>query len=150
LDAIAEFIYLYNIADRLEDWTYERIKELVDNNVYESEIHDYKGNIPDTATLTEVCCSFANSPKGGFVILGIDKKFRIVGIENTTELPHEVRKKLRAIPTINPPLPKVIHIPGSTKILAVFHIPFSTEGPHVPVDEQKDYFGKELTRVRNT
>ena len=81
----------------------------MDNSVYESETHDYKGDIPDSRTLTELCCSFSNSPRGGFVVLGIDKRFRIVGIENNTELPREFGKKIRATPTINPPLPKVTY-----------------------------------------
>jgi predicted HTH transcriptional regulator len=68
-----------------------------------------RGDIPDSTTLTELCCSFANSPRGSFIVLGIDKRFRIVGIENNTELPREFGKKIRAIPTINPPLPKATY-----------------------------------------
>jgi hypothetical protein len=34
------------IVERLEDWTYEKIKELVANNINESKKHDFKSGLP--------------------------------------------------------------------------------------------------------
>jgi Putative DNA-binding domain len=138
------------IPDKLEDWTYEKIKELVDNNVNESETHDFKVNIPDATTLTDLCCAFANSPpNGGFIILGIGEigsRFHIEGIKSDKELSHKFGQKIRAVSTINPPLPKIISIPSKPEILAVFHIPFSEEGPHIPIDEDKRIFWKRTNK----
>jgi hypothetical protein len=56
---------------------------------------------------------------------------------------------LRAIPAINPPLPKIIIIPGKPEVLAVFHIPFSEEGPHIPVDQEKRIFWKRTNKGKD-
>jgi hypothetical protein len=45
------------IPARLHDWTYEKIKEMIDKNQNESIWHDYKENIPDTKGLTKDCCA---------------------------------------------------------------------------------------------
>ena len=58
------------IPDRLEDWTYAKIQELVKNGINESERHDFKSGLPPAIDLTKDCCAFANS-KDGFIILGI-------------------------------------------------------------------------------
>jgi hypothetical protein len=81
--------------------------------------------------------------------LGVKEKgsrFCVEGIDNDKELSHKFGQKLRAIPTINPSLPKIISIPNSPKVLAVFHIPFSEEGPHVPRDEQRMIFWKRTNK----
>ena len=40
------------IPDRLEDWSYNKIKELVDKNINESKIHDFKFVLPGSIELT--------------------------------------------------------------------------------------------------
>lgn len=73
---------MQKIPERIEDWTYSKIEDLVINNVNESETHDFKSNIPDSIELTKDCCAFANT-KGGFIILGVKEAgqhFRIAGI----------------------------------------------------------------------
>lgn len=56
------------IPNSLEEWTLEKINELIIKGVSESDIHDFKKDLPDAETLTKLCCAFANS-KGGFIIL---------------------------------------------------------------------------------
>lgn len=58
------------IPEKLDDWTYEIIAELVQKNSCESDRHDFKYNLPDAPNLTRICSAFANT-KGGFVVLGI-------------------------------------------------------------------------------
>jgi hypothetical protein len=72
-------------------------------------------------------------------------KFYIEGIVNDKELTRRFSEKVRAVPTISPPS-KIIPIPNKPKVLAVFHIPFSEEGPHVPSDEQRRIFWKRTNR----
>jgi predicted HTH transcriptional regulator len=67
------------IPSRLEAWTYDIIKKMVDKNQNESIWHDFKANIPDVISLTKDCCAFANT-QGGFIILGVKEdgtQFRI-------------------------------------------------------------------------
>jgi hypothetical protein len=73
------------------------------------------------------------------------RKFHIGGVVNDKELSRRFSEKVRSVPTISPPL-KTIPIPNSTKVLVVFHIPFSEEGPHVPMDEQRRIFWKRTNK----
>ena len=69
-------------------------------------------------------------------------RIEIKGIENSSELRHRFGQKINAIPTIDFGLPKIISIPGSQKILAVFYIPLSPERPHIPATIDKRIFWK--------
>jgi hypothetical protein len=126
------------IPEKLDDWTYEIIAELVQKNSCESDRHDFKYDLPDASTLTKVCSAFANT-KGGFVILGIKEVgsgYVIEGINNDRELAHKFGQKIaRASPTIDFDLPKIVPIPNSGKVIAVFHIPLSPERPHMSSDQ---------------
>lgn len=122
------------IPNSLNEWTFETVKELVDKKINESDRHDFKKDIPDSETLTKICCAFANT-KGGFIILGVKENngsFEISGIANDIEFAHKFGQKIKANPTIEFSLPKIINIPDSPNVLAVFEIPFSPERPHVP------------------
>src|SRR5919106_6806883 len=117
------------IPQTLEEWTYSRIDDLVNNNVNESETHDFKSDIPDSIELTKDCCAFANT-KGGFIILGIKEtrqRFIIAGIDSDNDLANKFGKKINALPT-NPEfkLGNFINIPESDKVLAVIHVPKSS------------------------
>lgn len=132
------------IPTKLEDWTYEAVQSLIDRNIGESDKHDFKNELPESFTLTKVCCAFANT-KGGFIVVGIkevNSRFVIEGITNDKELAHDFGQKIRASPTIDFDLPKIIPIPDSHKVLAVFHIPLSPERPHIPSQEDKRIFLK--------
>jgi len=105
------------IPRTIEEWNFDSINELIRANIPESDIHDFKANIPDVETVTNLSCAFANT-KGGFIILGVKErngKFVIEGIEYNTEIAHEFGKKIKANPTINFELPKIIEIPKSKK-----------------------------------
>jgi predicted HTH transcriptional regulator len=133
------------ISERIEDWTYEKIKELVTNDINESEKHDSKSGLPPPIELTKDCCAFANS-KGGFIILGITesgRKFRIEGINRDKDLANDFGHKLKALPT-NPrfDLAPFIPIPDSNKVLAVIEIPKSSHGPFIPADKDQRIFWK--------
>ena len=56
--------------EKLDDWTYEVIEDLLNKNITETDTYDFKINFPKDNTLTKLCCAFANT-KGGFVILDI-------------------------------------------------------------------------------
>jgi len=137
------------IPERLEDWTYEVIKGLVDRNRFESDRHDFKGDFPDALGLTKTCCAFANT-KGGFLIFGVgqkDRGFRIVGIDNDKELAHRFGQKTEGgQPTIDFDLPRIIEIPNSPKVLAVFHIPIGSERPHIPSQKNQRIFWKRTNK----
>src|SRR5919106_551072 len=133
------------IPQTLEEWTYSRIDDLVNNNVNESETHDFKSDIPDSIELTKDCCAFANT-KGGFIILGIKEtrqRFIIAGIDSDNDLANKFGKKINALPT-NPEfkLGNFINIPESDKVLAVIHVPKSSYRPHIPSPKDKGIFWK--------
>jgi len=132
------------IPERLENWTYEVINGLVARNTGESDRHDFKSNIPNSTTLTKICCAFANT-KGGFIVFGVkeaNSRFKITGIKNDKELAHRFGQKIHASPTIGWDLPKLIEIPNSNKVLAVFHLPLSPERPHIPKQRDRRVFWK--------
>ena len=102
------------IASRLEDWTYDIIKDMVDKSQGESVSHDFKANIPDVIGLTKDCCAFANT-RGGFIILGVKEhgiQFRIEGISNDKEISNIFGQKIHAVPEIYFDQPKIIFIYG--------------------------------------
>jgi len=137
------------IPNKLNEWSLEIIKELIEKIISESDRHDFKKDIPDAETLTKICCSFANS-KGGFIILGVKENnsaFEIVGIDNDKELAHKFGQKINANPTIEYTLPKIISIPDSEKVIAIFEIPLSSERPHIPdISPDKRLFQKRTNK----
>lgn len=136
------------IPNKLSDWKYKTIKELVDKNINESDRHDFKTDIPSSEVLTKICCAFANT-KGGFIVIGVKQRgsrFVIVGIDNDKDLAHKFGQKINASPTIDFDLPKILKIPRKDLVLAVFHIPLSPEKPHIPVKEDLRKFFKRTNR----
>ena len=99
------------IASRLEDWTYDIIKDMVDKSQGESVSHDFKANIP---------CF----------------------ISNDKEISNIFGQKIHAVPEIYFDQPKIIFIPNSNKVLAIFHIPPSPRKPHIPSAMQERRFWK--------
>lgn len=132
------------IPSRLEDWTYDIIKNMVDRNQSESVWHDFKANIPDATSLTKDCCAFANT-QGGFFIFGVKERgtqFRIEGINNDKEISNLFGQKIHAVPQIYFDQPKIIFIPNSNKVLTVFHILPSPRKPHISSSMQERRFWK--------
>lgn len=130
------------IPDNLRDWTYDTVKELAGKKFPESDRHDFKLGLPDADTLTKIACAYANS-KGGYVIFGVkDGTFDIIGNDRDPEISHKFGQKIKANPTVYFEPPKIIEIPSSSKIIPVFYIPFSQEGPHIPEHRDKRYFWK--------
>jgi hypothetical protein len=133
------------IPDRLEAWSYNIIKELVDKNINESKTHDFKFILPDSIELTKDCCALANTD-GGFIVFGIREEgrhFDIVGMANDKEFANRFGQKINALPT-NPAFEvgNFIPIPQSEKILVVVHIRRSNYRPHIPSQKELRIFWK--------
>lgn len=136
------------IPNKLDDWNFDIINDLINKNIGEGDRHDFKHNLPQSDILTKIACAFANT-FGGFIIFGINeigKYFSIYGIENNKELQHEFGQKTRVDPQIFYSSPKIIKIPGSSKIIAIFHIPLSPMRPHLLLDTNKRIFWKRTNR----
>jgi hypothetical protein len=136
---------MLEIPNRLEDWSYDRIKELVDKNINESKTHDFKFVLPDSIELTKDCCAFANTD-GGFIVFGVKEKghhFGIVGIDNDKEFANRFGQKINALPT-NPvfELGNFIPIPDTEKVLVVVYVPRSYYRPHTPSQKELRIFWK--------
>jgi len=133
----------------LNEWTFDVIDELVSTGQNESNYHDFKKSIPEAECLTKLCCAFANS-NGGFIVVGIgeiNSKWEICGIDYSLELSHKFGQKLKANPTINYNLPRIIKIPNSDKVIAVFEISKSINGPHIPdISPEKRVFLKRTNK----
>jgi len=136
------------LPDSLESWNYELIKNLIDKRIIESNRLDFKFNLPDSDSLTALCCSFANS-QGGYIIFGIkdtSSGFVVEGIDYDKEYARKFSEKLRTIPAIIYPVPKFIELPESDKVLVVIHIQASELSPHVSSDIQKMKFWKRTNK----
>lgn len=136
----------YDLPESLDQWTLEFIENLIANDIVESDVIEFKLNLPEADTLTELCCSFANS-NGGFIVFGVKQKdkFIVEGIPYDTEFARNFGDKLRATPSISYPTPKFIKKEES-KYLVVVHIPKSITGPHAHHDLQKMKFWKRTTK----
>src|SRR5207247_507807 len=105
---------------------------------------DFKFNLPDAGNLTKICCAFANS-QGGFVVVGVKELaggFHVEGIAPDGELAKRFADKLHAVPSIDFSSPRDISVPGTSKMIYVFHIPRSAVRPHIPQAPDKGLFWK--------
>ena len=128
--------------------TYSDIDDSVNVRKEREGYHlDFKGEIgkPDKAKkeLAKDISAFANA-SGGFLIIGVDKKYQIVGIENTIQnksIDEWINQILNS--NIDPQVfyfdPRIIPIPSSEKVIVVIHIPESTKKPHI-VTEWNSYY----------
>jgi hypothetical protein len=88
------------IPNKINDWTFDIILNLLKQGYYECEYFDFKEMLPHKndstgkSRLTKACGAFANQ-NGGFLIYGIkDDKLvqpeqRIVGIDNSIDFPEQ-------------------------------------------------------------
>ena len=128
----------------LEEWTYETVADLARVGRCEGERHDFKFNLPDADNLTKICCAFANS-QGGFVVLGVKERshrFLVEGIDPDGEVAKTFADKVHAVPSIDFSSPCDISLPGTSKLIYVFHIPRSAQRPHIPQASDKRSFWK--------
>jgi len=126
---------------------YVDIEDLINSRNEREGYHlDFKGEFgnPDKAKkeLSKDISAFANT-SGGFLIIGVDKHYKIVGVEKKVQN-KEIDEWLNQIlsSNIEPPVfyfdPKVIAIPDSDKVIVVIHVPESTKKPHI-VTEWNNY-----------
>lgn len=120
--------------------TYSDIDDLVNTRQEREGYHlDFKvefGKIDKAKKeLSKDISAFANT-SGGFLIIGVDKHYNIVGIEKkiqNKDIDEWINQILSS--NIEPQIfyfdPKVIEIPESEKVIVVIHIPESTKKPHI-------------------
>lgn len=107
---------------------------------------DFKGEFGNLdkakKELSKDISAFANTG-GGFLIIGVDKNYKIIGVNKTIQN-RAIDEWLNQIlsSNIEPPVfyfdPKVIDIPNSEKVIVVIHVPESTKKPHI-VTEWNNY-----------
>lgn len=83
---------------RLDSWTLDSLKHLLDNRYFEPESFDYKSRVPDPKDdqgkrrLRDACAAFANS-SGGFLVFGVadDTRLptqdRLIGLPTSLDFP---------------------------------------------------------------
>lgn len=133
-----------SVPERLDGWTTELVVSLCAEGANEGERHDFKFGLQDGPNVTKTCCAFANS-FGGFLIYGVrdnGKQFQLEGLEPNSEFLKLLRDRMRADPEIEVLGPKMLKIPGTEKLLYVFHVPKSTRRPHLPTDADRRVFWK--------
>jgi hypothetical protein len=121
------------------------LRELIDNNVEESLILDYKRELTSSKEIAKDVSSMANA-KGGFLIYGIGedesrRATKLVGIESKA-----TKEKVENIvlSTIQPRLDVDIHPVNLTtdpsKIALVLRIPESSRAPHMVTAEHDNRY----------
>ena len=90
-----------NFPKALEDWNYDIIKDLVDKGYYETDMFDFKAELPKVDTLSRTVCAFANT-NGGFLIFGVQdikasSNNRIIGIAKNKDFIKEFQDKIKNI-----------------------------------------------------
>jgi hypothetical protein len=130
------------IPNSLVEWTFDVVDKLISDRIFEGYKLDYKKDLPDSDTITSLCCAFANT-EGGFIIFGIDDSsvFSIDGLKYDKEYGNKFGAKLKAEPEVKFSI-KSIEIPKIDKYLYVFEIPKSDLSPHTNQDPEKRKFWK--------
>lgn len=126
----------------LNEWTKEKLIELLDKGVFEPELFDFKQirterkSEQEKQDIRKDYCAFANSA-GGFLVYGIhdDKRRsttdRLLGIDKAYDFPREIGgfpaecKPSVGWDFLNPPIDI-----GGGKVVHVIHVPRSWRGPH--------------------
>jgi hypothetical protein len=138
------------IPANLNDWNYDIIQKLGDNNITESDRHDFKAKLSKSdsipkKSLPKIVSSFANS-KGGFILFGIKEignSFIIEGLKRDKEISKKFGDQLKRIePSVYFESPKDIEIPNSNKVIYIFYIPLSPERPHITMNDNTPIFYK--------
>lgn len=143
------------IPDRLEDWGYDTVVEIVKTHELEPAQFDYKDvlNVPDQEvreSIRRTVCSMANTD-GGYILFGIqDRKLnvhspvdRIRGIPLNGDLLKEFGEKIKVIqpeiPLDEPP--KIVRLPHVVgKGIFIVHIPRSPRRPHMVESPDRHIF----------
>lgn len=127
----------------LEDWTFDLVERLCAVGRVETTHYDFKLGLSHSDGHTKLCCAFANSG-GGFVVLGVRNEvpFVPVGMVPDGEIARTFGHRLRADPTVNFEAPKPIEVPGTDRLIYVFHVPRSQSRPHLPTAADKRVFWK--------
>jgi hypothetical protein len=130
------------IPTTLSGWTLEAVQALLQSGVFESEVFDFKEDLPHSKDsrgkerLRSACAAFANA-EGGFLIFGIadDRSLpvedRLLGVDGRIDFPARFGDFPKGCdPSVfwefrNPP----IALPSS-RVLQVVHIPKSGSAPH--------------------
>ncbi len=132
------------IPNSLDAWSHATVVDCAKIGRCEGERHDFKFNLPDSDTLTKVCCAFSNS-YGGFVVVGVKDRsghFTVEGIAPDSEIAKKFSDKLHADPSIQFSSPRSIAVPETSKFLYIFHVPQSPDRPHIPMQVDKRIFWK--------
>lgn len=127
------------IPSKLQDWNYDIIKELSENNM-EGDTFDFKCAIKsrdpkENGNIIQTACAFANT-KGGFIIFGVCRNskglYDIKGLERYDNYAKEFGDKIRSInPTVYFVPSSFIIIPHTERVLLVIQIPLSQQRPHM-------------------
>ncbi len=135
------------VPSTLADWTFASVEALCAAGYSESDRHDFKLGLPNPKGLTKVACAFANT-FGGFVVLGVAEEsghaFAPIGVDPDGEIYGQFHSKIRAEPEIAVSYPRLIEVPGSSKVLYVFEIHQSTRRPHLPSPADERTFWKRV------
>ena len=130
---------MISIPSSLDDWTVERITDLLQAHVYEDVRLDWKEDVPSGAgDRIGVCAAAMANGDGGFIVIGVadsralGPRDRLKGVDATRDLTQQIGEVLKnADPAIphrfrNPPLSLPAN-PG--RVIVVLEI-LSGIGPH--------------------
>jgi hypothetical protein len=133
------------VPEVLSGWTLDVVRELSIAGRTESETHDFKHSLPERDRLTTLCCAFANT-RGGFIILGVEEghPWKVVGVEPNKEIYSDFMDRVHAEPQIDVSMPIMLPLPGTPRVLYLFHVPRGRRRPHTPTEKDKRAFWKRV------
>ena len=124
------------IQKNISDISYEDIKFLLESEIDERDILDYKIEMVKEQDLVKHVCAFANT-RGGHIIFGVKESgkgghpIEIVGLD-TSNLNKERLEQIllsHIVPRLDVKI-KSIEIPDSEKSILLIQIPNSYQKPH--------------------
>jgi hypothetical protein len=147
-----------NIPERLEDWTLNRVEEILNSGVCEDDVFDFKECLPPSTDdkgkqrLRKTIAAFANSG-GGFLIYGVkddrtlSPQIRLVGMDAATDFGRDFGAfPSDCQPSVEWQASAPVTIPNTSLALFVVEIFSTWRKPHAVMRDGAAHFMKRTNK----
>jgi len=135
-----------DVPATLEEWSYDTVTQLAKIGRCEGERHDFKLNLPDADNLTLPRSAAHSQTLRGDSSSSALRTVQATSLSKASTPDSEIAKKfadkLHAVPSVEFLGPRDISVPGTSKVIYVFHIPRNEQRPQIPQSLDKRVFWK--------